>query len=43
MAGDEVNVRLISNESHGAFTREGTRGYAAAVSAILRLLGKANE
>lgn len=43
IAGDEVNVRLISNESHGAFTREGMRGYDAAVSAILRLLGKATE
>lgn len=43
IAGDEINVRLISNESHGGFTREGSRGYDAAISAILRLLGKATE
>lgn len=43
VAGDEINVRLISNESHGAFTTEGSRGYDAAISAILRLLGKATE
>jgi len=43
MAGDEINVRLISNESHGNFTREGMRGYNATVSAVLRLLGKATE
>ena len=43
IAGDEINVRLISNESHGAFTREGNRGYDAAISAVLRLLGKAKE
>jgi len=43
LAGDEVNVRLISNEGHGAFVREGSRGYDATVSAILRLLGKATE
>jgi acetyl esterase/lipase len=43
IAGDEINVRLISNESHGGFTREGSRGYDAAISAVLRLLGKATE
>lgn len=43
IAGDEINVRLISNESHGGFTREGSRGYDAAISAVLRLLGKASE
>jgi pimeloyl-ACP methyl ester carboxylesterase len=43
LAGDEVNMRLISNEDHGAFVREGERGYHATVSAVLRLLGKATE
>ncbi|MDA0688670.1 MAG: hypothetical protein O2948_08480 [Proteobacteria bacterium] len=43
LAGDEVNMRLISNEDHGAFVREGERGYNATVSAVLRLLGKATE
>jgi len=43
LAGDEFNMRLISNEDHGAFVREGTRGYNATVSAVLRLLGKASE
>lgn len=43
LAGDEVNVRLISNEGHGAFVQEGSRGYDATISAILRLLGKATE
>jgi len=43
IAGDEINVRLISNESHGAFTREGSRGYDAAISAVLRFLGKTRE
>lgn len=43
IAGDEINVRVISNESHGGFTREGSRGYDAAISAVLRLLGKATE
>ncbi|MFT5114749.1 MAG: acetyl esterase/lipase [Kiritimatiellia bacterium] len=43
IAGDEINVRLISNESHGAFYREGSRGYNATISAVLRLLGKATE
>jgi len=40
-AGDEINVQLISNEGHGAFTRKGTRGYAATVAAALRMLGMA--
>ena len=43
LAGDEVNMRLISNEDHGAFVRKGERGYQATVSAVLRLLGKATE
>ena len=43
IAGDEINVRLISNESHGAFYTQGSRGYNATISAILRLLGKATE
>jgi len=43
IAGDEINVRLISNENHGSFTREGFRGYDAAISAALRFLGKATE
>ena len=43
LAGDEINVRIISNEDHGAFVREGTRGYHATISAVLRLLGKATE
>lgn len=43
LAGDEVNMRLISNEDHGAFVQEGKRGYHATVSAVLRLLGKATE
>lgn len=43
IAGDEVNVRLISNEGHGDFVREGERGYYATISAVLRLLGKATE
>jgi hypothetical protein len=36
-------MRLISNEDHGAFTREGSRSYYATISAILRLLGKGTE
>jgi len=43
IAGDEINVRLISNESHGAFYTQGSRGYNATISAVLRLLGKATE
>jgi len=43
IAGDEINVRLISNESHSGFTREGSRGYDAAISAVLRFLAKATE
>lgn len=43
LAGDEINVRLISNEGHGAFVQEGERGYYATISAVLRLLGKATE
>ncbi len=43
LAGDEINVRLISNEGHGNFVREGERGYYATISAVLRLLGKATE
>lgn len=43
LAGDEINVRLISNEGHGDFVREGMRGYYATISAVLRLLGKATE
>ena len=43
LAGDEFNMRLISNEGHSDFVREGSRGYLATVSAILRLLGKATE
>ncbi len=43
IAGDEVNVRIIANEDHGAFVREGSRGYHATISAVLRLLGKATE
>jgi len=43
LAGDEFNMRLISNEGHGDFVREGSRGYLATVSAVLRLLGKATE
>jgi acetyl esterase/lipase len=43
IAGDEINVRLISNESHGAFYTQGSRGYNATTSAVLRLLGKATE
>ena len=43
LAGDEINVRLISNEGHGNFVREGERGYYATISAVLRLLGKITE
>ena len=43
LAGDEINVRMISNEGHGNFVREGERGYYATISAVLRLLGKATE
>lgn len=43
LAGDEINVRVISNEEHGDFVREGSRGYHATISAVLRLLGKATE
>jgi len=43
IAGDEVNVRLISNEGHGDFVREGEPGYYATISAVLRLLGMATE
>jgi acetyl esterase/lipase len=43
IAGDEINVRLISNEGHGDFVKEGARGYYATISAVLRLLGKATE
>jgi acetyl esterase/lipase len=43
LAGDEFNMRLISNEGHGDFVREGSRGYQATISAVLRLLGKATE
>ena len=43
IAGDEINVRMISNEGHGDFVREGARGYDATISAVLRLLGKATE
>mgnify|MGYP005993081833 FL=1 len=43
LAGDEINVRLISNEGHGNFVREGERGYYATISAVLRLLGKVTE
>lgn len=43
LAGDEINVRVISNEEHGDFVREGARGYHATISAILRLLGKTTE
>jgi len=43
IAGDEVSVRIIANEDHGAFVREGARGYQATISAVLRLLGKAGE
>jgi acetyl esterase/lipase len=43
IAGDEVNVRILSNEDHGAFVREGSRGYQATISAVLRLLGKPGE
>lgn len=39
-AGDEINIQVISNEDHGAFVREGSRGYDATIVAILRLLGK---
>ncbi|MEZ5488728.1 MAG: alpha/beta hydrolase [Gammaproteobacteria bacterium] len=40
IAGDEINVQVISNEEHGAFVREGSRGYDATIVAIMRLLGK---
>lgn len=43
IAGDEINVRIISNEGHGDFVKEGARGYYATISAVLRLLGKATE
>ena len=43
LAGDEINVRLISNEGDGNFVREGERGYYATISAVLRLLGKITE
>lgn len=43
LAGDEFNMRLISNEDHGAFTREGSRSYHATISAVLRLLGMGTE
>ncbi len=43
IAGDEVSVRIIANEDHGDFVKEGARGYLATISAVLRLLGKATE
>ena len=43
LAGDEFNMRLIHTEDHGAFIREGSRGYLATISAVLRLLGKGTE
>lgn len=43
IAGDEINVRLISNEGHGDFVREGEPGYYATISAVLRLLGMTTE
>ncbi|GJM14096.1 MAG: hypothetical protein DHS20C12_24990 [Pseudohongiella sp.] len=43
IAGDEINVRLIANEGHGDFVREGEPGYYATISAVLRLLGMATE
>lgn len=43
VAGDEVNVRIIANEDHGAFVKDGARGYLATISAVLRLLGKETE
>lgn len=43
LAGDSISVRVISNEGHGDFVKEGARGYFATISAILRLLGKASE
>lgn len=43
IAGDDVSVRMISNEQHGDFVKEGSRGYQATISAVLRLLGKATE
>lgn len=43
LAGDNINVRIIHNEEHGDFVKEGARGYLATISAVLKLLGKASE
>lgn len=43
LAGDDINIRVISNEAHGDFVKEGARGYYATISAVLRLLGKTTE
>ncbi|MCB1640079.1 MAG: hypothetical protein KDI15_14665, partial [Thiothrix sp.] len=42
LAGDPLNLQLIDREEHGAFVREGSRGYQATIVAIFRLLGKSS-
>lgn len=43
LAGDEFSMRLIHNEEHGDFVKDGARGYLATVSAVLRLLHMQSE